>query len=311
MDTKNRDYVTAQTIQKEEVVNYFINNGYQVLDIQQLWRHVHGKLEKDNKIFFFKIASTSSIGERTRNEVSWNKQINQLITRSGIDYFITPKVYETGTFKGKFFYLSDYYVGKLVASKYPPDTKGLKSWLNKITKTNQFFLSLQNVTFYRDINSDNLIKKWDGYFQKVNGWYEEVKENQLQEVLEIVKELKTTYKPGVNHGDFVPWHMIQANKKFILIDAEHASSQSPRYYDICYFFHRLYTSANDPNTAKDYLNKIRDNISNKEKNIFDKAIRPILASRIIGGFWDAKNGDLDELKYHQKLKDDLLTNNLY
>ena len=310
--TKNgKNYRKSETANKTEIKNYFLKKGFNVLNIKQLWRHIHGKLEKNNKIFFFKMSSTPGIGERTQNEVSWNKQICELIKKFNIDYFNVPKIYDYGHYQEKFYYLSSYYSGQFLSQKNPFNIKNLSKWIDKIVKTNLFFLSLKNIKFYRDKDSKNLIEKWDDYFKKNNNRYEEIKENQLENVINEVKNLKNTYTAGVNHGDFVPWHMIQDTGKFTLIDGEHASSQTPRYYDICYFYHRVYTSANAPKFAKYYLSKIRQSIPLSEKNKFDISIRPILASRIIGGFWDAKTNGLKDLTYHNQLKKDFSKNNLY
>ena len=307
---KGKNYRKAEKIDKNKIENYFSKKGYGVLDMQQIWRHVHGKLKKDNKIFFLKMASTPDIGERTQNETLWNQQISSLIREFGIDYFDVPHIHDTGEYEGKFYYLSSYHDGPMLASKNPPNTKELGQWLDKIVKSNLFFLSLRNIDFLRDKDLKNITEKWDEFFQRIQSWYQEVKEHQLQEVLEEVKNLRNTYESGVNHGDFVPWHMIREGKRFILIDSEHASNQSPKYYDICYFYHRLYTSARDPELAKEYLNKICDNLSDAEKNKFDRSIRPILATRIIGGFWDAKTDGLEDVTSHNNLRDDFLKNNL-
>lgn len=309
---EGKNYRQAETVKLSELKNYFSKKGFKVIDIQQVWRHVHGKLEKDNKIFFLKMASTPDIGERTQNEVSWNRQTHDLIVESNIDYFDVPEIYESGEYEGKFYYLSSYHDGSLLASKNPPNTERLDMWLDKILKSNLFFLSLQkqDLRLQRDQDSEDLTNKWDEFFKKIQGWYQEVEKHHLQEILEAVKNLKDTYEPSVNHGDFVPWHMIQEGKKFILIDGEHASAQSPRYYDVCYFYHRLYTSAQNPELAKNYLSKLRDQLPKEEKNKFDLSIKPILATRIIGGFWDAKTNEQDDTSYHNRLRDDFLKNNL-
>lgn len=47
------------------------------------------------------------------------------------------------------------------------------------------------------------------------------------------------------------------------------------------------------------------------KDKFDEEMKPVLASRIIGGFWDAKTNNSTDLKYHYKLKENFLKNKLY
>ena len=308
-----KNYRKARLLDKDLIENYFSKNGYDILELHQLWRHLHKKPKKDNKIFFLKMASTPDIGERTQNETLWNQQIGSLIEKADINYFDVPKIYESGEYEKKFYYLSSHHDGSMLAFKNPPNTENLDQWIDKIVKSNLFFLSLQkqNLNLRRDQDSISSQKKWNEFFQRVQSWYLEVKEHQLQEMLESVKKLRDTYELGVNHGDFVPWHMIQDGGKFILIDGEHASSQSPRYYDVCYFYHRLYTSAQNPGLAKNYLNKLRNQLSEEEKNKFDLSIKPILATRIIGGFWDAKTDKQDDVSYHNGLRNDFLKNNLF
>ena len=307
---EGKNYRKSEMLDKAEIEKYFSKKGYTVIELQQIWRHVHGKLKKDNKIFFLKMASTSDIGERTRNETMWNNQIGSLIEKAGVDYFDVPHIYETGEYNDKFYYIASHHGGDMLASKNPPTTESLEKWIDKIVKSNIFFLSLQreDLNFHRDKDSIISQDKWDEYFQRVQSWLEEVKEHQLQEIFNEVKNLKNTFEPSVNHGDFVPWHLIQEGEKFILIDGEHASTQSPKYYDVCYFYHRLYTSAKNPELAKTYLAKFRSHLSEEEKNIFDVSIRPILATRIIGGFWDAKTDGLEDVTFHNKLREEFLKN---
>jgi len=308
--SEGKNYRQAQEMDKGEITGFFEEMGFEVLEVEQLWRHIHGKLKKDDQILFFKMASTKDIGERTKNEVSWNNQIGEAAKQQAIDTFAVPKVFQTGEFNGNYFYISEFYEGPFLATKEPRDVSRLEKWLDKIVDTNLFFLRLENIEFDRDKEQKSIFDQWDEYFNKISSWHQEVKENDLDDIFEAVKEMKNTYKPAVNHGDFVPWHMIEANGKFVLIDAEHASSKSPRYYDIVYFYHRLYTSANSPDLAKKYLNMIRERLPADEKEKFERSIRPIIAARIIGGFWDAKTDGQDDLTYHQQLRQDFLDNNL-
>jgi hypothetical protein len=63
--------------------------------------------------------------------------------------------------------------------------------------------------------------------------------------------------------------------------------------------------------AKSYLSKFRDQLSVEEKNKFDLSVRPILATRIIGGFWDTKTDGQEDIACHNKLKEDFLKNKLF
>lgn len=305
-----KNYRQAKELNKKSVSNFFNKLGYKVIEVNQWSRHAFGKIKKGNKIFFFKLASTEGISERTQNEVTWNNQISKAIKKHGVKFFAVPKVFKTGWFGENFYFISEFYGGPYLAYKNPVNTASLKKWLNKIVKINLFFLSLKGLKFLRDKNIKfseipNLVIK------KTKKWYKEVEEHNLNKILEKVKEIKTTYQPSTNHGDFVPWQMIKQKNKFILIDGEHGSSKTPKYYDIAYFYQRLFTSGKSPKLAKLYLRKIKENLSKKEKGDFEKIFKPVLASRIIGGFWDAKNDGKKDLTYHNKIKKDFLRNNLY
>lgn len=312
-DREGKNYRRSEVLDKKEIETYFSKEGYEVVELQQIWRHVHGRLKKGDKIFFLKMATTPDIGEKTKNESLWNNEIGSLIEKTGVDYFDVPRIYETGEYEGKFYYLSSCHNGALLASKNPPSTDNLEKWINKIIKSNLFFLSLQekDLNLRRNRVTVDSQDRWDEFYQRIKSWYEEVKEHRLQKIFDEVKNLRSTFEPSVNHGDFVPWHMIQEDEKFILIDGEHASVQSPKYYDVCYFYHRLYTSAQNPELAKTYLDKFRSQLSEENKNKFDLSIRPILATRIIGGFWDAKTDGQEDVIYHNKLKEDFLKNTLF
>ncbi len=312
-DNEGRNYRKSEVLEKEEVADFFSKKGYEVIELQQIWRHLHGKLKKDDKIYFLKMASTPDIGERTKNEPAWNDQIGNLIKKEAVDYFDVPHIYDIGEYEGKFYYLSSHHSGDMLASNNPPSTVNLEGWIDKIVRSNLFFHSLQrqDLNFPRDQQRESFEDGWKEYYQSVQSWHEEVKEHKLEEVFDEVKNLKDVFEPSVNHGDFVPWHMIQEGKKFILIDGEHGTKESPKYYDVCYFYHRLYTSGQNPELAKVYLGKFKDKLAEEEKNKFHLLIRPILTARIIGGFWDAKTTGGEDLSFHSRLREDFLNNDLF
>ena len=77
----------------EEVGRYFENKGYKMQKLEQLWRHVTGQVKFENEKLFLKLASTKEIGERTRNEKSFNESANS-IWKKYIKTFQSPKVFK-------------------------------------------------------------------------------------------------------------------------------------------------------------------------------------------------------------------------
>ena len=104
----------AQKLNLFQISDYFKQQGYQILKINQWWRHAHAKLKKADKIYFMKMASTKDITERTQNEVAWNKQVLQKIKKQKITNFLVPKIFKTGNMKGKFYYVSEYFSSGLL-----------------------------------------------------------------------------------------------------------------------------------------------------------------------------------------------------
>lgn len=311
-DEKEKNFRDAGEVDHQKVKDFFEKMGYEVLEIHQIWRHVHGKLKKDNKVFFFKLSSTKDIGERTANEVAWNNQMQKILRENNIDYFAVPKIFETGNMDDNFYYIGEYFSGKKLGTEKPKNLNGLGPWLEKIAKANIFLSSITEIDLPRDFIENSIIEKWDHYFEKIKGWYDVANNSTFEPLLKNAKKLKTTYHRGLSHADFVPWHMIENGDSFVLLDAEHATVLWPRYYDAAYFYHRIYTSADSPEMAKKYLNTIKELLPEERRKTFDEEFIPMLATRIIGGFFELKiSKEKFDDKYHQMIKEDFLNGNLY
>ncbi|MFH1429059.1 MAG: hypothetical protein ABIH39_04870 [Candidatus Margulisiibacteriota bacterium] len=308
LSNSGKDYRTPARLDKKAVADYFAKIGYMPLEVNQAYRNGHGRLLKNGRVFFFKMASTPDIGERTYNEMVWNINIENAIKNSGIRLFSVPLVCDCGYFENKFYFITRYYDGRFLAYKKPPRRENLINWVEKIVECNIFFLNLKLIRFPRDENEFASTKSFSKEFYEQDlKLIKDLREFGLEEILEEEKLIDKIYNPGITHGDFVPWHMIDRGHSFVLIDGEHGSSVLPRYYDIVYFYHRVYTGAEAPEIAKIYLNKIMGTLSPSEKDIFKKSIRPLLASRIITGFWRAKNYK-DNLAFNLKLRDAFIKN---
>ena len=98
----------ATKLNLTKIKNYFTKLGYKVKSVSQLWRHVHGVIEKNNREYFFKMASTPGISERTKNEASWNKALFPIINKKRTN-FLVPQIFKTGEFQGLYYYISEYY----------------------------------------------------------------------------------------------------------------------------------------------------------------------------------------------------------
>lgn len=289
--------LTARIIEK-----YFSEKGYDVFDIKLDWRHGYARLRKNNQDIFLKIAVSDDIQPKTKNEVSWNQAIALKIETTKTNLFRVPKIINTGKLNGYFYYLAEFMTGELLATKNPLRRKNLVRWLEQITEINFFILRLEKLPLLRD-QKNNQLNSWEKYQEKYHKWYTEArKKYDVEKIFKIVKNLRGDYLKGLNHGDFVPWHMIENNGQIVLIDAEHASSLGPRYYDIAYFYHRVYTALQAPKLAEKYLAMIKKKLPEEEKEKFERFFPLVLATRILGGFWEMATIDDRDIKYHQLLK---------
>lgn len=291
--------------------NHLQEKGYQVESLEQLWRHVTGRAVRDGRQYFFKAATSESIGKLTAVEPAWYRQVSDRLTPDVP--FIVPEVAQEGTVEmpdgtGRYFYVCDFIEGAQLATKYPPNVRNLGDWIERIAKSVVFLQGLHGITV-KGKPADPAPGRADGYQKKFREWAEESGLD-LSDLLAIAAELRQTYEPAHNHGDFVPWHMLEADKRFVLIDAEHASVTKPKYYDIAYFYHRVYTAAKSPALAKAFLRAANNELPKREQAAFMKKFRPVLAGRTIGGFWDLKQGDRTDISFHDALRRDVLRDDI-
>lgn len=305
-----KNYLRSRTLNQAAIRLFFREQGYRVRYLRQHWRHLYGKLEKNGRAYFVKVASTKDIGLRTHNEVLWNQQVREAVRKHKMTHLTVPKIYDTGLFKDKFYFVSGFYDGPPVATANPPDTTRLKRWMDKVVTTNLFLLDLKEVELTELAESEHLGTDWRGYLKLVGRMYREVPNNHLSKILTSARELKETYEPGINHGDYNPWHMIAQNNRIVLVDGEWASTRTPRYYDIAYCYHKLYTGSEDPELAKLYLNKVRQQLKPRQRQRMEQAIRPLIACRLIWEFWEAKH-ERSSVIYRQRLKEDFLADELW
>jgi len=277
-----KNYRDAEDLNKEKIKSFFENKGYKVTNIKQPWRHFVAILEKDGQKHFLKMASGPGIAERTKNEVQFNKEVFKLVQKNKIDYFNVPEIITEGYYQKYYYFICQYYDSDLTATKNPPDPKNLQQWLSQVVKINRFLDSLPNLDLPWDQKENEVVEE---YSKKHQIFYNEVKDPSLKPILELANQIKNCYQPALNHGDFVPWHLIQNGEQLILIDSEAASNLKPKYYDIAYFYRAVYTTLG-PTLANKYLSLYLKTLSEKEKQILKPLFKSLLAIRILGGRYD-------------------------
>lgn len=291
--------------------------GIQAVSLNQFWRHVTGEVIWNTQKYFFKMATTEGISAKTQNEVRWNNFINSQNFDLGIS---VPKIKHTGFLNGLFFYLAEFVDGEaLILPSQKDDAQKLNIiedmleqitnftaqlqnlGLNKIETANQILLSTED---FKTSNDDKNLEMSQNYLAKIKSWVlsEDQMQISLEPLLNMVEENIEFWTYCVNHGDFTPWHIMRTTEhKLYLIDGEHADLK-PDFYDISYFYHRTFTKLENPELANKFLHLSYSKLLPAKQNLFQEIFPSVLASRIIGGFFDAYNDKVTDLKFHVEIK---------
>jgi len=303
----------AEIIDLEAAKNFLQGQGFEVMDMKQTWRCVHGVVQKEGVVSFFKMGSTAGISDQTQNEVGFNTAINGEIVKRGLTNFITPNIKGTGKYGDLFYYIADYYDGPLLldSNQDLPDL-GFEGNLEQVADINMSLLDMPKLDLPRDKEfSDKSEEDCANKMIEIYSTFaKQIEEPGMDKLAEILKEFAGNFKFALNHMDFTPWHLIKNdnNSRWVLIDSEHSSNNDPKYYDVAYFYHRLYTSKGGADAARKYLDLIKERLGGAEKiEEFKRSIRPILAARIIGGYWDDKSGGESNYQIRDQLKEEFLS----
>jgi hypothetical protein len=118
---------------------------------------------------------------------------------------------------------------------------------------------------------------------------------------ELIADYRQYVAPRLQHGEFVPWHMLTNNSTWWLIDGEHASTYMPRYYDLAYIYSRIFTLLHSRAQAAHVLHAFVQK-AGVDAAALHSALLPVLTSRAIGMHFDAIN-DLAGNDYRTEAQD--------
>jgi hypothetical protein len=286
------------------------SHGYKILEYSQPWRFVRGTAKKGDTTYFFKISPPDKeLNERLQRQVSFDQSIATVIERSGKNPpFRVPRVYLSHSFDTSWV-IYEYLKGGLLAEWTPTiKPKKLTSKIDQVVETVHFFDLLD--TSYISLKNDLPSPEPSNTFllSKIENW----KDKPIEQHLLKASEYDMLYQiigsspllpARLQHGDFVPWHMIEIGSNcFGLIDSEAASTHKPRFYDLAYFYHRVFTKLWQPDIAKQFLDRYLKRCNIDEDNFYNLFV-PILAQRVVGGMFDYTNADHihDKGKYEWSL----------
>lgn len=305
MTTKGggKNPVTAIVLNLNEISTFLNKKGYEVVNLRQPWRHVVGKIKKDGKEFFFKIASTEEIGKKTKNQIDWSERMSGILKTMKV-----PEIKDKGEYKGLPWFTNEYVEGPLLAD-YVKDrgkgTKNLKENLKKVALLAKEIMELPSDALSPKKTQERMELVKGKMIEKVDGWIELVdKKESITELRKFMTEKLLEVQFAPSFGGFVPWHMIKRNEEIYLIDSEHGKMEGIKFYDVAYFYHRVFTKLQTPDIADEFMQiflKLYP-MSNRDK----ETLRMILAQRLIGGYMDAQYDKATSVKLQDEMRDRLL-----
>ena len=288
------------------IIQQFLNSlGYNIIALEQQWRHVTGIVEKNQQKQFFKMSSSPEISRTTRNEYAWNQLL------SSHPQIFVPQNYDSGIYNNLFWFTYEYIDGQSLTES--SDYELVKKYPAIIELALSIMRLDQNTQLPYDItlkNENGKLSKTDVMLQKAQYWMAHFgyDVNKLYYQLENnIMVLET----APQHGDFISRHIIVKNNQLFLIDGEHAQLNGFKYHDIAYFFYRTYTVLKRPDLAgffiKNFLNAVRHDFTDKDREI----VKTLLSFRTIGGFYDSNDDNNFDVSLNFKFQEQLLNDELF
>lgn len=297
--------INTEYLNLEDVARHMESKGYKVQNLEQIWRHVTGLIKFENEKLFLKMASTKEIGVRTMNEKCFNENANT-IWKKYLNFFKVPKIFDEGVYNGNYWFVSEYIFGKQMSGDSPKRREMTDKDLRQASLMAKNILDLTDYCLLPK-DKEHLKHLWADRIQNISKlWSKEVKYN-TNNLLRFIEERRNDIEVSMSHGDFTPWHIMNTKKdEYFLVDSEASQSGGLRHYDAAYFYHRVYTNLKQPEIAESFLEKYKDVLSWTEKD--ELAFAPVLASRIMGGFFEAEgDGIATNFELNQELENKLLT----
>jgi len=276
----------------DEIKEYLGELGYEVLNLEKIWRHYTGHLKKEDKDYFFKMASTIEISPKTKNEADWNKRVTNKLSVK------VPQIFQEAELYGLYWFIAEFVPGDTLASaEHPDQTQKLEDNLEIIAKT---ALEIMNLKF----EGNNLEFDQLEFNQKLDEWTLK-SERDLSRLRQFLEDRIEFLQLFPSHGDYVPWSFrLKESGELYLVDSEHAKWNYLKFYDVAYFYHRVNTKLKNPEIANRFLEAFKNiyDFSENDKKCFELA----LAQRLIGGNMDAKFDNLTSIELQDDLQNKLL-----
>ncbi len=329
------NFGAGEKLNHVELQNFVSSDlGYEIVgDFEDNARHVTAivKNKETGKSYFFKVSTTEGISERQDNEIAFNEIVQQVIT-SGSPLSLSLRsldIIRSGKYKDSLtFYISEQlpsegFLNHIDTTLYPEILKKLAVINVELAKHTDLLTDKNRLEL--KVNGKLPEKVSDSakrYYEKSLKFAQESGED-LAAVLELVKGYEKMDRFGLNHYDLKPDNIfvgVGEDKKIILTDGENASARTPWLFDVAHLFHKLYTKTGSSELAYTYLKNVYELLDASDKDYFKSSFTTMLATRLIGGFWEYSRGDeiwknaqagKQEYLQSKKLQDELLNGRIF
>jgi len=304
------NYFIKGNIDYDIVSDYLMNQlGYSIDKVISNNRYLILKISKDSVNYIFKMSSSEGINNTLLNEYSFNMLV------SNNEYISVPHVYDQGNIEGLEYIITNFFEGKKLSSILSK-VNGLV--IENLVKTALYIDSYTGKYTYRNEIEDRegevyekVSSKADKYIEVSKRFISEVdKKYKLEPLLSILENYRDMDKIGFCHNEFDPENIIINNSNIYLFHGERASGRSPKYFDIAVMYEKLYCSYSLPNVANLFLRIFMDNISKNDIEYVKMAIKTMITSRLIGGYWEYSTGFKKDINMLEELRIKILNNEL-
>jgi len=278
--------------------------GYQVIAEQQpTGRFSTLKIMKAGQLYFAKAVNDVE-PEQIQTEIAAFAQINNYAAKNQNFHAVSPTIIESG----EDWYISTFFDAPMLFDGIP-SKDGIGAPV--ISRLAEILLQLDQLNSSEGINAQPLVSL-EELFKKHDSWLEQaihrgdISTADVQAGKDLVKRSWAQVEPSFQHGDFVPWHMFElGNGQTGIIDAEHASSSRPRFYDLAYLYTRLYTRSELNHEPRVILNQVVDGLK-IQPDVLHPKLLPVMILRTFGMFFDAiadeKPGDSYMIRAQELLR---------
>ena len=206
---------------------------------------------------------------------------------------------------GKYWFVDEFVFGKPLAEPGQKKTSISEKDLEAAAKIAKNIMELTDISllpkdkeYLKTVRPERLLEMSEEWSSSSH--------RDTKKLLRFIKERKGDIEIAASHGDFTPWAIMKTkSNNYYLIDSEAAQMGGLKFYDVAYFYHRVYTKLKRPDLAETFLDKFKQTANWTEKNT--KEFAPVLAGRVMGGYFDSERDGVTSTELNQEMEKNLLS----